>query len=224
MTSARRSIVCASLIAVSLAAAPVRVQPLAAAVAAHARRASTPIPKKDLQAIAAMLVAGEPLDRINRAWTALVLKHRDADFSRAINDIGRQVKAVTDRLVKDARARVVSVERTRKQMKAEITRARTASAQLKAGKQGLRIQQKRIERAAGTLKLAGTDIYLTTPEELETYLNEFEARLNSVSDDAQLANIDLQNALQRQQQNLQRVAEVSRMLSDVAMSIVRKIG
>ena len=45
--------------------------------------------------------------------------------------------------------------------------------------------------------------------------------LREIGDDAQLANIDLQNALQKQQQTLQTISNVSKMLHDTAMAIVR---
>ena len=45
-----------------------------------------------------------------------------------------------------------------------------------------------------------------------------------VGDDAQLANVDLQNALQKHQQVLQQMSNVSKMLHDTAMTVVRKIG
>ncbi len=48
--------------------------------------------------------------------------------------------------------------------------------------------------------------------------------LSTIGDDAQLANIDLQNKLQQQQQTLQTMSNVSKMLHDTSMSIIRKIG
>jgi len=58
----------------------------------------------------------------------------------------------------------------------------------------------------------------------EAELKNWEEQLSSVGDDAQLANIDLQNALQKQQQTLQTLSNVSKMLHDTSMSIIRKIG
>jgi uncharacterized protein involved in type VI secretion and phage assembly len=59
---------------------------------------------------------------------------------------------------------------------------------------------------------------------LNTGLMVLEQKLSSVGDDAQLANIDLQNKLQQQQQTLQTLSNVSKMFHDTAMSIIRKIG
>lgn len=52
----------------------------------------------------------------------------------------------------------------------------------------------------------------------------WEDQLASIGDDAQLANIDLQNQLQKQAQTLQMMSNVSKMLHDTAMAIIRKIG
>ena len=46
----------------------------------------------------------------------------------------------------------------------------------------------------------------------------------SVGDDAQLANVDLQNMLQKQQQLIQMLSNVSKLLHDTAMAVIRKIG
>ena len=64
----------------------------------------------------------------------------------------------------------------------------------------------------------------TTVAQLDAHIEKLEAKLNSVGDDAQLANVDLQNVLQKQQQNMQMMSNISKMLHDTAMAIVRKIG
>ncbi|MBI3178471.1 MAG: hypothetical protein HYZ27_02345, partial [Deltaproteobacteria bacterium] len=65
---------------------------------------------------------------------------------------------------------------------------------------------------------------ISTKPQMEDYIKNMEEKLNSVGDDSQLANVDLQNALQRQQQTLQMMSNMSKMLHDTAMSIIRKIG
>ena len=63
-----------------------------------------------------------------------------------------------------------------------------------------------------------------TREGLENYIKGLEEKMSSVGDDAQLANVDLQNTLQKQQQTLQMMSNISKMLNDTAMAIIRKIG
>lgn len=60
--------------------------------------------------------------------------------------------------------------------------------------------------------------------ELAEHIQHWEEQLQAVGDDAQLANVDLQNALQKQQQTLQMMASISKMLHDTASSVIRKIG
>ena len=60
--------------------------------------------------------------------------------------------------------------------------------------------------------------------QLEDYISSTEDQLNTVGDDAQLANVDLQNMLQKQQQTLQMMSNISKSLHDTAMSVIRKIG
>ncbi len=65
---------------------------------------------------------------------------------------------------------------------------------------------------------------LQVADEFEREAARWEEKLSSVGDDAQLANVDLQNMLQKQQQTLQQMSNISKMLHDTAMAIIRKIG
>jgi len=63
-----------------------------------------------------------------------------------------------------------------------------------------------------------------TPEELDAYIEEWDEELQTVGEDAQLANIDLQNQLQKQQQTLQMMSQISKVLHDTAMAVIRKMS
>jgi len=67
-------------------------------------------------------------------------------------------------------------------------------------------------------------VVVQTAEQWRKELKKWEDELASVEKDAQLANIDLQNSLQRQQQTLQTMSNVSKLLHDQAMAIIKKIG
>ncbi len=58
----------------------------------------------------------------------------------------------------------------------------------------------------------------------EAQLKQFEKELQSTGDDAQLANVDLQGLLQKQQQTLQMLSNISKFTHDTAMAVIRKIG
>jgi prefoldin subunit 5 len=68
--------------------------------------------------------------------------------------------------------------------------------------------------------LAGVD----TLALLDATIARWEERLASMGDDAQLATIDLQNVLQKQQQILQMMSNVSKMVHEVTMAIIRRMG
>ena len=61
-------------------------------------------------------------------------------------------------------------------------------------------------------------------EDIEKHIELVENERSSIGDDTQLANVDLQNALQKQQQTMQLLTNASKMLHDTAMAILRKIG
>ncbi len=64
----------------------------------------------------------------------------------------------------------------------------------------------------------------TTIALLDAAIACWEGRLATIGEDAQLANIDLQNLLQKQQQTLQLLSNISKLLHDTAMAVIRKIG
>ena len=66
--------------------------------------------------------------------------------------------------------------------------------------------------------------YMFIPNDLDDLIAEIEEQLNSLGDDAQLANVDLQGKLQKQQQTVQMLSNVSKALHDSAMGVIRKIG
>ena len=64
----------------------------------------------------------------------------------------------------------------------------------------------------------------TVQSTLARVRERIQEHLNAIGDDAQLANVDLQNVLQKQQQMLQMMSNISKMLYDTAMSVIRKMG
>ncbi|MBN1962776.1 MAG: hypothetical protein JW841_17735 [Deltaproteobacteria bacterium] len=65
---------------------------------------------------------------------------------------------------------------------------------------------------------------LETCADLDNELKSLEDKLNTVGDDAQLANVDLQNSLQKQQQTLTMMSNIFKMFFDTGMNTIRKIG
>lgn len=66
--------------------------------------------------------------------------------------------------------------------------------------------------------------YIDLSGDIDSLLGKWEEKLSETGEDAQLANIDLQNMLQKQQQTMQMMSQISKMLHDTAMAVIRKIG
>ncbi len=66
--------------------------------------------------------------------------------------------------------------------------------------------------------------YLDQSEEIDRLVRAWEEELSESGDDSQLANIDLQNMLQKQQQTIQMLSNISKVLHDTATAVIRKIG
>ena len=63
------------------------------------------------------------------------------------------------------------------------------------------------------------------PYSIEDLMNElarWKEQLEEIGDDAELANIDLQNMLQKQQQTIQTVSAIAKVLYDTAIGVIRK--
>jgi len=60
-------------------------------------------------------------------------------------------------------------------------------------------------------------------KEIRNRISKLQEELNSAGEDTQLANMDLQNSLQRQQQTLQMMSNISKALHDSATSVIQNI-
>ena len=61
-------------------------------------------------------------------------------------------------------------------------------------------------------------------QQLGSPLQPWNGKPKDIGDDAQLANIDLQNILQKQQQTIQMMSDIAKVFHDTAMAVIRKIG
>jgi len=66
--------------------------------------------------------------------------------------------------------------------------------------------------------------YIDLSEDIDGLVAKWEDQLSELGDDTQLANIDMQNMLQKQQQTIQMMSQISKVLHDTAMAVIRKIG
>lgn len=78
---------------------------------------------------------------------------------------------------------------------------------------------------AGALGLPSSIPPLTySSGDLDALLKKFEEELTQLGEDGQIANLDLQDQLQKTQQITQFMTAVRKQLNDTAMAVVRTIG
>ena len=112
----------------------------------------------------------------------------------------------------------------KKALRNHMAQLRGKAAKLRGG--GVRVRsillRRRFEK--GKNALIRRSWKTMTKAHMEATIEDMRRQLSSVGNDAQLANIDLQNMLQKSQRILQTISNVSKMLHDTAMAIIRKIG
>jgi hypothetical protein len=74
------------------------------------------------------------------------------------------------------------------------------------------------------LGVIGGGSAIETSAQARAYIGNLEQTLNQIGDDAQLANVDLQNTLQQQQQTLQMASNIAKMLHDTAQGVISRLS
>ena len=114
-------------------------------------------------------------------------------------------------------------------MVAAADRAGVAGAQLPAIQSRLATQASVLAETAARIAadsalrtplVVGNELLIAIDEAITTLTET----LNGVGDDSELANVDLQNFLQKQQQTLQMMSNISKMLYDTALAVIRNLG
>lgn len=81
---------------------------------------------------------------------------------------------------------------------------------------------KKVEKSAKRLRRDWKH-HLAVVSDFESYIQDYEEKLSTIGDDAQLANLDLQNSVQKMTQTLQMMSTISKQMHDTAMNIIRNI-
>ncbi len=181
--------------------------------------------KAELRKIGIRIGRGEDVSSVEEVWKTFVAGHKGMDVDRTVKLVLEEAKAEADRSANTARQKTRDLEKIRKAIGEELAVVRP----LAAGSPGpLSKPVPGKTFAVGGTSATGIEIRpgktIATRSELDAYIRELEVKLGTVGEDAQLASIDLQNALQKQQQLVQMLSNISKMLSDTALSVIRKIG
>ncbi len=214
---------------------------LPAAVPKQASSKKTVLTKKQqsqLNQIAAMVASDKPKkNRIKRRWRKLIRqlakKNRgQVDVRGLVRQVEQKARARIKKSTQPQANAVKDYTKLKQAMRTELARTRGALKNVKAGKSvSFRprpvpspVRSPKVRNPAARFQSSNPPKIMTDERALEEYIKKWEQELQTVGDDAELANIELQNMLQKQQQTMQMMSNSSKRLHDTAMAVIRKMG
>lgn len=199
--------------------APVRVAP--ALQTAHAT---------ELKRIGAMIAQGRPTAEIQSRWSSLISNMRSegatVDVNALIQMATKQAYAETNKDLQFYAEKVRYYNDLKVSIREELNETRLRLSASKGVELTAVARQKvyALKPASYKRLVVRQGRPMSSKADYAAYIRKLEGVLASVGDDAQLANIDMQNMLQKQQQTVQMMSNISKMLHDTAMSVIRKMG
>jgi hypothetical protein len=178
----------------------------------------------DIKLLGSMIARGESKEAILGKWKAMIIgaNDRNLDTNTLVQLVMRESSLQQTEDLKKCKDKVQYFNEIKKKIRDELDKVLKAI--ITPGSAPLR--KMNITGGKGTpivISIQNTSI-VKTEQERQAYEQYLQDKLNAVGDDAQLANIDLQNMLQKQQQTLQMVSNIPKLLNDTAMDTIRKIG
>ena len=178
----------------------------------------------DIKILGSMIARGESKEAILSKWKAMIVgaNDRNLDVGALVQSVIRESYLQQTEELKKYKDKVQYFNETKRKIRDEQDKARKAK--ITPGSAPLRKMNITVEKGTPPIISLQNAGIVKTEQERQDYLRYLEDKLNSVGDDAQLANIDLQNVLQQQQQFVEMLSNISKLLSDTAMNTIRKIG
>jgi hypothetical protein len=174
----------------------------------------------ELKNIGMMIGKGEPQAKYLAVWKQLVSKSKNMDIHGAINLVIDEAKQETNRNVNQRRSKTQKYDAIKGNISQEISVNRSILSRAVGKIQPIQEKIYVIERGNPDKFTVQKGNVINTRSELENYVKNLEGILNRMGDDSQLANLALQDALQKQQAFVQTVTEVSRTFDDAAKAII----
>ena len=177
-----------------------------------------------LTQIAGRLAEGLSYREVQREWEGLASQLRGSGV-----DVNTLVQFVLHRTYQESQAdlqvyvdKVQRFEEQKGAIRGEIARLRSFKSNVERGGRQTDLRPNMsVWRVTSSYRPPAV---IRSTDPFGDLLGKWEEELQSVGDDAQLGNVDLQNVLQKQQQTMQTMSNISKMLRDTAMAVIRKIG
>ena len=179
---------------------------------------------RQLNQIASHLAEGLSTRQIQAEWEGFASQLRGSDI-----DVNALVQFVLHQAYQESQADLQSyADRVRlhneqkEAIRGELSRLRAFKSSLERGDRRTDFRPNMsVWRAISNYR---PQAVIKSTDSIDALLSEWEEELQTIGDDAQLANVDMQNILLKQQQTMQMMSNISKMLHDTAMAVIRKIG
>jgi len=192
-------------------------------------RAERVKPKEGIGArdIGIMIAQGRPEGEVIKHWENLIRMRRSqqkpVDIYELVQQVLHEGYCEMSRDMQHHSSRVQQFNNMKKKIRQEVNKLRRAR-KIKSWKPNDAPRHNRLEKGPGWKIKLIQGRRLESADALDETIRHWEEQLATIGDDAQLANIDLQNMLQKQQQAIQMLSNISKVLHDTALAVIRKIG
>ncbi len=174
--------------------------------------------KSELSSIARLIAESPSSPAIKSRWQAYIQRNgsRQMDVGALVQHVMRESYAQSNRDLRSRADKVRYLNEQKKQIRSEVAQQR----QSLSANPGLGQAQPDVAGQATGSKLALQGPALQLPHKTKIVQQPTQETLG---DDADLRTLELQDTLQRQQQLLQLMSNISKMLHDTAMAIIRNM-
>jgi hypothetical protein len=177
----------------------------------------------ELKNMGMMIAKGEPQEKYLAVWKQLVGRSKNMDVGKAVNIVIDEAKQENNRNVDLYRSKVQKYDVIKKNISQEISVNRLILNRSADRIQSIQENIYIIERRIPDKFIVRKGNIINMRSELENYINYLQRILNEVGDDAQSANIDLQNIYQNQSMFVSMLSSIYKALEDSAMAIIKNM-
>ncbi|MCH7716848.1 MAG: hypothetical protein IH876_12020 [Gemmatimonadetes bacterium] len=182
---------------------------------------------RQLNRIASRLAEGTSYRQIQAEWEGFAsqLRGSDMDVNALVQFVLHQAYEENQSDLQAYAEKIQHFEESKEAIRGELARIRAFKSALEGGARWTDFRPDlNVWRGIRVISDYQPPAVITRPEAVDPLIKKWEEILASLGDDAQLANVELQNILQKQQQTLQMMSNMAKMLHDTAMAVIRKIG
>lgn len=184
----------------------------------------TPTEQAQLDAIVASLRVHDR-KKARAQWKTLVAAHRtrkgSIDVDTLVQWVLREAYLDANADLKDVAAKVAAINAAKKQVREHLQELRDALTE-SSGKGAFAFATivvcKKCEPGETLVKPGGTKVL--TAAQWTTYADALRAWMETAGEDAQLATVDLQQVLAKEQQTHQMLSNITKMMHDTAKAII----